>query len=265
MKKIILLCTIVFGTIVNLKAQVTTFTVANAWETPLTLINNGSNGSWGKSLWIQNSHQNVSGIIYDTKLSSDANYPNSSYQRIFDVSYFGMNLNVGATIKSNEWALKLRNNTPNNGNGAAIGVNSSGSLIFTQTTNNFSTHTNPLTILSNGQVSINTSVNASCALAVTGVSRFNGTIRATKLEIVNSSVIWADYVFSKNYKLLSIPQLENFIKENKHLPNVPTAKEVAENGIDIAEMNKILLEKVEELTLYVIELSNKIQKLEEDK
>ncbi|MDZ7847508.1 MAG: hypothetical protein U5L96_12490 [Owenweeksia sp.] len=64
---------------------------------------------------------------------------------------------------------------------------------------------------------------------------------------------WADYVFEEDYVLMPIEELEAFIKEHKHLPGVPGAKEVVENGVDLGEMNKILLEKVEELTLHVIE------------
>lgn len=64
---------------------------------------------------------------------------------------------------------------------------------------------------------------------------------------------WADYVFDKNYKLPNLSEVEKFYKENKHLPEIPSEKEVAENGIDVGEMNKLLLKKVEELTLYVVE------------
>ena len=68
---------------------------------------------------------------------------------------------------------------------------------------------------------------------------------------------WADYVFNKDYKLKSLNEVENFIKENGHLPNVPSAKEVAANGIEVGNMAKIQQEKIEELTLYVIE-QNKV-------
>ena len=65
---------------------------------------------------------------------------------------------------------------------------------------------------------------------------------------------WADYVFDEDYVLMPIDELEAFIKKNKHLPGVPSAAEVVKEGIDLAEMNKILLEKIEELTLRIIEL-----------
>ena len=68
----------------------------------------------------------------------------------------------------------------------------------------------------------------------------------------------ADYVFKPEYKLMPLSELEAFIQKNGHLPNLPTEAEVMENGVNLAEMNVKLLEKVEELTLYVIELEKKI-------
>ncbi len=63
---------------------------------------------------------------------------------------------------------------------------------------------------------------------------------------------WADYVFKNNYPLPSLSQVENHINQKGHLINIPSAKEVEQKGIDLGEMNKLLLEKIEELTLYTI-------------
>jgi hypothetical protein len=71
---------------------------------------------------------------------------------------------------------------------------------------------------------------------------------------LKSTSYWADYVFEPKYKLMPLTEVESFIKENKHLPNVPSAKEVVKEGIDMATMDAKLLEKIEELTLYMIEL-----------
>ena len=76
-------------------------------------------------------------------------------------------------------------------------------------------------------------------------ARIEGSVIATKL--MARSNVWADYVFDENYKLKSLNELDTYIKENKHLPEVPSTNEVIENGIDIAQMNVILLKKVEEL------------------
>lgn len=71
---------------------------------------------------------------------------------------------------------------------------------------------------------------------------------------------WADYVFDRDYKLMNLEELENYVMEHKHLPGVPSEKEVLEQGIETGEMNKILLKKIEELTLYLIELKKELRK-----
>jgi hypothetical protein len=69
---------------------------------------------------------------------------------------------------------------------------------------------------------------------------------------------WADYVFKENYMLAPLAEVEDYIKANGHLKNIPSAEEVKNNGIELAQMNKNLLEKVEELTLYIIELNKRL-------
>ncbi len=85
-----------------------------------------------------------------------------------------------------------------------------------------------------------------------------GKIRADAVKVYTT---WAGFVFEKGYKLPSLNEVENFIKENGHLKGVPSASIVEKNGIDLGEMNKILLQKIEELTLYIIELDKEIQRL----
>ncbi|MBL7800134.1 MAG: hypothetical protein JNL95_05355 [Chitinophagales bacterium] len=72
---------------------------------------------------------------------------------------------------------------------------------------------------------------------------------------------WSDFVFDENYKLKSLDEVENYIAENKHLPDVPSAEEVVCEGIDMAKMDAKLLQKIEELTLYTIELKKEIDLL----
>ena len=64
----------------------------------------------------------------------------------------------------------------------------------------------------------------------------------------------ADYVFEDNYNLKSLSEVESYVKENKHLPGMPSASEFAEKGMSVSEMSNKLLEKVEELTLHLIQL-----------
>ncbi len=88
----------------------------------------------------------------------------------------------------------------------------------------------------------------------------NGTVRAK--EIICEVGPWPDYVFASAYELISLIEVKNFIDLNGHLPNIPSAKVVAQEGIKLAEMNVKLLEKIEELTLYTIEQESKINSLE---
>ncbi|MFP3593700.1 hypothetical protein [Chryseobacterium sp. SIMBA_038] len=88
-------------------------------------------------------------------------------------------------------------------------------------------------------------------------------IRTEKVKVdIAASNGWADYVFEKDYKLMSLNELSQFINKNGHLPEVPTTKEAIENGIELKEMNILLLKKIEELTLHAIEQQKRIEVLE---
>jgi hypothetical protein len=79
-----------------------------------------------------------------------------------------------------------------------------------------------------------------------------------KVDINN----WGDFVFNNDYKLRSIGEVETYIKENNHLPEVPSAKEVEANGVSVGEMQTKMMQKIEELTLYIIEQQKRIEALE---
>jgi len=79
----------------------------------------------------------------------------------------------------------------------------------------------------------------------------NGNIRAKEIKVETAN--WPDYVFAKDYSLPSLAETEKHIKEKGHLQGIPSAKEVEANGIDLGEMNAKLLQKIEELTLHLIE------------
>jgi len=87
----------------------------------------------------------------------------------------------------------------------------------------------------------------------------NGTIRAKEVRVESG---WADYVFDKGYNLQNLSEVELYINKHKHLPDVPDANEVEKNGVNLGEMNALLLKKIEELTLYSIDQNKKIIKLE---
>jgi len=90
----------------------------------------------------------------------------------------------------------------------------------------------------------------------------NGTITAK--EVIVTADGWSDFVFADNYQLMPLNKLENHIKVNKSLPGIPTEKEVLENGVKVGDMQAKLLEKVEELTLYVINQNKEISKLKKE-
>lgn len=72
---------------------------------------------------------------------------------------------------------------------------------------------------------------------------------------------WPDYVFGDEYKLWPLADVKKFIEENKHLPNIPSAKEIEKNGVQLGDMSKRLMEKVEELTLYILQLQEQVDEL----
>jgi hypothetical protein len=121
-----------------------------------------------------------------------------------------------------------------------------GLKIFTNSTMQFA-------VTYNGNVGIGTAT-PDAKLAV------KGTIHAQEVR-VDLSVPGPDYVFEEIYNLPSLADTETYIKQNKHLPEVPSACEMEENGINLSEMNMILLKKVEELTLYVIELKKEVDSM----
>ena len=81
---------------------------------------------------------------------------------------------------------------------------------------------------------------------------------------VTPNMDWADYVFLEDYKLPTLDEVESFIKQNGHLPNVPSAKEVKRDGLALGEIAKIQQEKIEELTLYVIEQKKQNEKQDKE-
>lgn len=90
-------------------------------------------------------------------------------------------------------------------------------------------------------------------------------IRTERIRVdIASTNGWADYVFDKDYKLMPLSDVEFFIKQNQHLPNIPSAKQVVEDGIDLGEMDALLLSKIEELTLHLIDANKRIESLEKE-
>ena len=87
-----------------------------------------------------------------------------------------------------------------------------------------------------------------------------GSIRSTEIVVETG---WADYVFDDKYKLKSLDEVEKFIAQNKHLPNIPSAAEIEKNGLHLGDTQKRMMEKIEELTLYIIQQQKEIDGLKE--
>ena len=88
----------------------------------------------------------------------------------------------------------------------------------------------------------------------------NGTLRAKEIRVEAGP--WPDYVFQKEYELPPLKMIKKYVEENGHLPEVPSANQVEKEGVDLGKMNVILLKKIEELTLHLIEKEDKINSLE---
>ncbi|MBB1644803.1 hypothetical protein A9970_12650 [Sphingobacterium sp. UME9] len=133
-----------------------------------------------------------------------------------------------------------------------------GGMVGTRSNHPFSIITNQtakVTILPNGNMGIGTS-NPQAKLSV------DGNILAKEIKI-KTDINVPDYVFEPDYQLKSLAEIESYIKANKHLPEVPSAKEIQADGLDVAGMNLLLLKKVEEMTLHLIEKDKIINRIME--
>lgn len=91
----------------------------------------------------------------------------------------------------------------------------------------------------------------------------NGSILATQIK-VKTDITVPDYVFEPDYELPSLKSIEHYVKLHRHLPEIPSASKIANEGLDLAEMNLLLLKKIEEMTLQMIDLNKKLRKQGEE-
>ncbi len=187
-------------------------------------------------------------------------------------NYIGFNAARDEEVQGNQkWTLNGANQVANAA--AVIASDLSGQLRFITIPQDASTpeivvHKTDATILSNERMIIRNDGKVGIGNPVSypaGYSLYVGTgIITEKLKIAQgASAEWMDKVFDSDYKLRSLIELEEFISINKHLPEIPTTKEVQKDGIDVGSIEAKLLQKVEELTLYVIQISNENNALRE--
>lgn len=183
------------------------------------------------------SNQRIGGIIFGTS-------PNSADNLVFQTAAFMEVRAGGPWINNSSQPVIFRLVTQKNGSAAPeerLRVTEDGTMVFP------------------GNTGVGTYDTKGYKFAVNGDAIF------TKIKVKPNSA-WPDYVFSDNYKLTDLTDLGLFIQKEKHLPEIPSAEEVEREGIDLGEMNKKLLQKVEELTLYLIKMNeqNKALKKEVD-
>ncbi|WP_236581901.1 hypothetical protein [Sphingobacterium spiritivorum] len=232
----------------------------------------GVPGGWARGYRISNNDDSESFIQLGTMGYLDAagksfqsySYIGKNYDRPFMIFQPDGNIGIGTTtVENNEgWEKALQINGTDHAkllvttNAIRTGMWShnsgyygavTGGMVGTHTNHPFSIVTNgvsKVTILSNGYTGIGTTTPTE-RLAV------NGNIRAKEIKVESAN--WPDYVFEEDYKLIPLAEVEAFIKANKHLPDVPSAKVIEEDGLSVGEMNKLMMKKIEELTLHLIE------------
>lgn len=171
------------------------------------------------------------------------------------------NIGIGTATPSTSWSRVLQVYDYNN---AALSVktpvadwqfvtDAAGGLRFREM--NGGANVDKLFIGSNGNIGIGTSSPQS-ELAV------NGDIFSKKVKVTQSG--WPDYVFHPTYNLRSLSELEQYIQQHMHLPEVPSAATIEKDGLDLGDNQAVLLKKVEELTLYIIEQNKRMEKLEKE-
>ena len=130
----------------------------------------------------------------------------------------------------------------------------------TITTNTLSAETATIPIITDN-TNVTGTLTANALSAQSG--KINGLLCVKEIRVqLTGTPCWPDFVFAKDYKLLPLKDVEQYIIENQHLPNVPSSAEVEANGVELGAMNAMLLQKVEELTLYIIQMEKRLSEIE---
>jgi hypothetical protein len=270
MKTHILISLVILSSVLTVNAQWDKN--ADNWSTGnLTLRNMSNVSNAGSYIHLTSYSDNCLGprisssLIYASGTSSKANLILSSYWEGYKNELVLSNGNVGIGNNNPQFPLHIEKSINGElnllikntyGTGTRTFLTATPDRSMLQTDRDFGIWTNGngwgerFTVKNNGNVGIGTT-NPQSLLAV------KGKITAQEVEVTMTG--WSDFVFQKNYNLISLEDLEKYINENRHLPDVPSEQEVKEKGLNLGQNDAVLLQKIEELTLYVIE-QNKTQK-----
>lgn len=223
--------------------------------TPLVQVTNGGNMGLGSTNLSE--RLNIDGNIGFTTSSTPGVYRTISANS--DES--GLYLNSNTEFTDGSSIIMKGGNQGSIDDGQILFIsnsglsNSGGGFLFTRYNTSSDLFEERMEITESGAVLIgNVTGNSSYKLFV------EKGILTEKLKVANKSdyINWSDFVFDKDYNLMPLDKLDSYISENHHLPEIPTADDVRKDGIDIAEINAKLLQKIEELTLYVIQQQKEI-------
>jgi len=199
--------------------------------TKVSLGNNGIAGSYGASESVM-------------ELTSPS---------LADAAFFALNTGAGANRSSLTFGISTTW-------GANIYSTAGGGGVVQPL--NFYVGAQAMRIEPNGKVSIGTPVGGTPGTYKLYVQ--TGILTEKVKVAVDGSAQWADHVFAPSYKLRPLEEVESFINKNKHLPGIPSAEEVVKEGVDLGTMDARLLEKIEELTLYMIGLKKDMEKMKKE-
>lgn len=221
----------------------------------------GSGGEQSTNIFLQNNIPNSLMIgfssqyptLFVSESESSVNYDKTGMVGIGNVTDPQAKLHILAD-EGEEATILLETRNWDDGESSSLFLGSSESGITANSSNGMTFHSEGNYIFnSGGKVGINTTnFVGDYSLYVE-----NGII--TDEVMVKHPTQWYDNVFEEDYKLRSIHDLNNFIKLNKHLPDIPAEKDVKKNGINLGEMDALLLKKIEELTIYIIQLEKKVE------
>jgi len=214
----------------------------DTWESWRYLLDSKSNVESSGNLKIGGGGSNF--IIGNLGIGVTNPSNNQGWDKVLDVA--GANHSkILATSENSLYKVGIFSHSSWYGGGGFIGTESNHNLHFI-TDNNAK-----MSVLRNGNVGIG-SLNPTNKLDV------NGTIHAKEVKVDMDG--WSDFVFKKEYNLPTLEEVEKHIAEKGHLENIPSEKEVLQNGINLGEMNARLLQKIEEMTLYMIEMKKENEK-----